>query len=141
MLCNFQNITLIMTHKEACHELTPSNNKITCVELPELYIDHEEADTKMILHSIYASKSATSIIIQSCDTDVFILCIAMFNFLTVDIYIIPAVHTYPEVVDISSIANALGPEISSALICLHCFTGCDSCSAFKGKGKVNAFKS
>lgn len=61
----------------------------------------------------------------------------MYNFITADIYVISAVHTYPEVVDISSIANALGPEISGALIGRYCCTGCDSCSAFNGK--VHAF--
>lgn len=34
--------------------------------------------------------------------------------------------------------NSLGEDIANSLIGLHCFIGCDSCSAFKLKGKVKA---
>ena len=38
-------------------------------------------------------------------------------------------------VDINAIAQKLGPAVSDALIGLHAYTGCDSVSAFSGKGK------
>ena len=34
----------------------------------------------------------------------------------------------------------MGDAVTNALIGLHCFTGCDSVSAFYGKGKVKPFK-
>jgi hypothetical protein len=37
-------------------------------------------------------------------------------------------------------AKELGERVCKALIGLHCFTGCDSTSAFKGQGKVKALK-
>lgn len=42
--------------------------------------------------------------------------------------------------DVSSVYNKLGHNISSALTGLYCFTGCDICSSFKGKRKIKAFK-
>lgn len=123
-----------------CHQLIPLENEIQCSEIVELNSDQEEADTKMLLHAFYASKFADSILINCCDTDVIVLCIAMCNFITSNIYVLPGISTYPTVIDVSSIYNKLGHNLSNALIGLHCFTGCDSCSSFKGKGKIKAFK-
>jgi len=38
------------------------------------------------------------------------------------------------------VSKSLGIDICTALIGLHAFTGCDSVSAFAGKGKVSAYK-
>ena len=37
-----------------------------------------------------------------------------------------------------AIYDSIGDDVSQALIGLHCFTGCDSVSAFYGKGKKKA---
>lgn len=42
--------------------------------------------------------------------------------------------------EISAIADAAGPQVCDALPGLHAFTGCDSTSAFAGKGKKTALK-
>ena len=43
-------------------------------------------------------------------------------------------------INVSSVVWMLGPELCRSLRNLHAFTGCDSISAFSGKGKVLAFK-
>ena len=43
-------------------------------------------------------------------------------------------------VNINRICEELGRSVSQALIGLHCFTGCDSVSAFKGKEKIKLVK-
>ena len=43
-------------------------------------------------------------------------------------------------VNMTQISKALSTEVSTALIGLHSFTGCDSVSSFAGKGKLPAFK-
>ena len=43
-------------------------------------------------------------------------------------------------VNLTEISNVLGPDVSSCLPRMHAFTGCDSVSAFAGKGKVAAPK-
>jgi len=46
-----------------------------------------------------------------------------------------------QLIDISDLARGLTEEpFCTVLLSLHAFTGCDSTSAFKGKGKVRALK-
>ena len=42
--------------------------------------------------------------------------------------------------DITSISSALGSDVCKALLGVHSFTGCDSVSAFAGRGKQRAFQ-
>ena len=43
-------------------------------------------------------------------------------------------------VNLTDISNVLGPDVSSCLPGMHAFTGCNSVSAFAGKGKAVALK-
>lgn len=43
-------------------------------------------------------------------------------------------------VDITKVAASLGKEVCRALIGMHSYTGCDTVSAFAGKGKASALK-
>ena len=43
------------------------------------------------------------------------------------------------IINITELGIKLGQEKSQAIIGLHIVTGCDSISAFKGKGKINPF--
>ncbi|XP_056285293.1 uncharacterized protein LOC130203290 isoform X2 [Pseudoliparis swirei] len=42
-------------------------------------------------------------------------------------------------IDITKVSSALGTSVCSALIGIHTFSGCDSTSAFYGKGKKKKF--
>ncbi len=42
--------------------------------------------------------------------------------------------------NISNLAQLLGDDLCDALIGVHAFTGCDSVSAFAGRGKLTALK-
>ena len=44
------------------------------------------------------------------------------------------------IIDVTEMANSFGPDYSSALLGLYVFTGEDTISAFKGKGKVLPLK-
>ena len=48
--------------------------------------------------------------------------------------------TKKDQLNITKLAEEHGPEKCSAPFGLHAFTGCDSTSAFKVKGKVKPFK-
>ena len=41
---------------------------------------------------------------------------------------------------IGKVASSLGDDVYSSLIGLHAYTGCDTVSAFAGKGKLSALK-
>ena len=57
-----------------------------------------------------------------------------------NIYIKCGTETRTRYINIGSIANSLGPEVCKALLGVHAFTGCDSLSAFSGRGKIADFK-
>ena len=46
-----------------------------CTKVTALHCDHEEADTRMLLHAKHASRDARRVVIQSPDTDVLLLCV------------------------------------------------------------------
>ena len=43
-------------------------------------------------------------------------------------------------IHVSRLANIIGKEVCSALLGYHAYTGCDTVSAFSGRGKVGPFK-
>ena len=49
-------------------------------------------------------------------------------------------QTRTKYIDVLQAARMLGSELCRSLPGLHAFTGCDSVSAFSGKGKVTALK-
>src|SRR6218665_3015039 len=59
---------LFVCHKEMCHSFHSVNNILVVEEVKELRSDHEEADTRLLLHAKHASKAYSTIIIRSPDT-------------------------------------------------------------------------
>ena len=54
--------------------MSVNDGKVVCEEITELNSNHEEADTRLLLHANHASENGeTTIIIKSPDTDVAIL--------------------------------------------------------------------
>ena len=87
-----------------------------------------------------ASVHHKSIIIRSEDTDVFVLAVSLSAQIAGRLFQHVGPWSESRVIDINRISEALGEKVSKALIGLHCFTGCDSVSAFKGKGKAKPMK-
>ena len=46
-----------------------------CTNVTALHCDHEEADTRMLLHAKHASRDAQRVVVQAPDTDVLLLCV------------------------------------------------------------------
>ena len=90
----------------------------------------------MLLHAKHASASCTSVIIKSPDTDVLVLAVGLAAEIDAEIFMSMGSSKVVRNVNASSVSRHLGRSESCALIGLHCFTGCDSVSAFKNKGKV-----
>lgn len=47
-----KGVEVFLAHEEQCHRLFDSNGEMMFPEIRELYCDHEEADTRMILHTM-----------------------------------------------------------------------------------------
>ena len=117
-----------------------------CHHIRSLDSNHEEADTRLLLHAKHASQNHEKIVINSPDTDVFI--IAMSKSLEIDahLYFITGTKEKRRIIDIEAVADYAYNSINTtdceksvfldALVGYHCFTGCDSISAFSGRGKI-----
>lgn len=81
-----------------------------------------------------------AVIISSEDTDVFILLLAFDSSINSRLFRKCGNQTRTKLVDIDKITSTLGDHVCKGVIGLHAYTGCDTVSAFAGKGKVNSVK-
>ena len=72
----FKNKKVYMTSGLSCYVFEASSDQLLTREVPELRSDHEETDTRMVLHATHASSYHRDVIIRSPDTDVFIICMS-----------------------------------------------------------------
>ncbi len=95
------------------------------MEVEELCLMQEEANTRMLLHAHHiAEQKYQSIMISSMDTDVRILCIAFCKDMSDNIYR-SGTDARTTFGDICAATATLGVNICRSLIGLHSFTGCD----------------
>ena len=129
--------TLYVTCECQCWKINEDGSE----EVPELISCQEEADTRLVLHAKHSSDdSYAAVIVNSEDTDVFILLVAFCRSIDAKLYQRCGTPTCTKLVDIGKVALALGERLCRGLIGLHAFTGCDTVSAFSGKGKLIPFK-
>ena len=103
--------------------------------------DLESTDTCMILHAAHASRTgSTVVVIVSEDTDVLLLSFALNMDISAAIYQKCCTSTHTRYVDVSKVATTWSPDVCKGLLVMHAFTGCDTISAFAGKGKVGELK-
>lgn len=132
-----QSKVLYVTCAESCTKITD-----TIIEnVPELKSSQEEADTRLLLHAQHAASTGNSaVIVVADDTDVFLLCLAFSRQIDASLFQKCGTTTRTYYVNVNDVANACGSDVSEAIIGLHAFTGCDSVSAFAGRGKMKALK-
>ena len=119
--------TMYVTSKEKCYVFSSNvsdEDNIVCSNCPELRSNHEEADTRMLLHAKHASRSHDTTVIKSPDTDVFILLVAMLhNFGSKDLFMITGTGNKFRIIHINLISEALGEKLCLSLPGFHAFTG------------------
>ncbi len=105
------------------HNLTPCN--------------HEEADTRILLHVKHAAEFGhRKIAIRTVDTDVVVIAISFFHELNIDeLWIQFGVGRNKRWLPVHEYAASLGRIVCGGLRYWFAFTGCDTVSAFCGKGK------
>ena len=111
-----------------------------CENVLSLRSDHEEADTRLLLHAKHAAETHNRIVIQSPDTDVAVLSAAHFQSLGCnELWFKTGVKDKSRCIPIHTLAAKLGSQLCNSLLPLHALTGCDSNSALCGVGKKKAF--
>ena len=121
---------------DTCYRITAEGS-----EVPTLKSQQEEEDGRLLLHASHAANEGfNSVLVCSEDTDVFIMSLAFSNEIGASLFMKSGTRTRTNVIDISKVAASLGPEVCKGVLGMHAFTGCDTVSAFAGKGKAQTLK-
>ena len=129
--------TLYVTCEEVCFKIT----KDQWEEVTQLRSSQEEADTRMLLHALHAAESGyKAAIIIADDTDVLVLSLGFSKDIPCPVYQKCGTQNRTRFLDITKLCQSLGESVAGALIGMHAFTGCDTVSAFAGRGKMGTFK-
>jgi hypothetical protein len=108
-------------------------------DLDMMRSNHEEADTRLILHTLDAHTNGYGRAVLSCrDTDVLVLALGFREKLMPEIWIASGTSQNRTFIPVHNID--LPPTIIDNIIAFHAITGCDTTSQFKGKGKKTAWK-
>ena len=104
--------------------------------------NHEEADSRMILHAGDAAKCGFQrVTIRTVDTDVVVLAVSCVRLFSIaELWLAFGTGKHFRFIPAHEIAHSLGPQRSQALSMFHSFTGCDTVSGFATAGKKKAWE-
>ncbi len=131
-----QGKVLYVTVDDKCYRITCQGS----LEVPALQCSQEEADGRLLLHSVHAARECEAVVVCSEDTDVFILCLTFHDRIRAPLFQKCGTKTRRRIVDIRKVAATVDIDVCRALVGMHAYTGCDAVSEFAGKGKVKALK-
>jgi hypothetical protein len=95
----------------------------------------------MFLHALHAAEAGYKAVVITAEvTDVLILCLGLNNDIPCRLYQKCGTQNRTRFLDIDKLARSMGGSICDALVGLHAFTGCETVSAFAGRGKLSALK-
>jgi hypothetical protein len=117
---------MYVTWRDECHVFTSGDSEIDPVQrqnVPELQCDHEEADTRLLLHSKHAAEAHDHIIVKTPDTDVFVLCMTMQSTIGKEVYMMTGTGNKFRLIETQAVSDALGEKLCACLPGFHAFTG------------------
>jgi len=138
--------TLYATHLQEVFRIT----KNTTEKIHELTSNHQEADTRILLHARHASLSYEEIVVSTPDTDVFLIMLSLISDMNIRLYMLTGTGSKRRIIDMNAVSdnvfdnqnqtNTSKNNLLKALIGFHCFTGCDTISSFAGRAKLKPLK-
>ena len=116
--------------------------KTEITEIQELSSSQEETDSRVIISCRCGKNIGYKYIrVKSPDTDLFFILLHYAQaFTETTILYETGKGNKKRLINMNNIAEKFSEEECSALLRLHAFTGCDTCSAFKGVGKIKPIK-
>ena len=118
------------------HRVTSSDNGI---DTKSLEANHEEADTRIVLHA--SRVPADVVVITSRDTDVLVLLVAHRKAIRADeVWLNRGTAKAPLYIPIHTVYATQPPEVVTTILAFHALTGCDTTSFFAGHTKSGAWK-
>jgi hypothetical protein len=121
------------------HLLTSADGITTDIaEIKRLESIQDETDTLVILYCLYAKERGyENIRLRSPDSDIFFILLHYITQLQgIKVLFDTGTGNKKKLLNISSFSLKYTEEHSTAHMVLHGYTGCDSTSAFRGKGKI-----
>ena len=111
-------------------------------DLTHLTCNHEEADTRIILHTCdVVSKGFNTLLVHCRDTDVLLLLVHFLGGMKdVETWMIAGTAKQRKCYSIHAINQRLPPPIVENILGFHALTGCDTTSSFTGFGKRKCWK-
>jgi len=107
---------------------------------------HEEADTRIAVHLLHALEHGMKTVkVRTADSDVVTILIGAFFDLilaqpSADIWVAFGTGKHFRFYSISAMCSSIGESRARALPVFHAWSGCDTVSAFRGKGKKSAWQ-
>lgn len=132
---------VVLVYEGSAYMLRSTGDAMSCVEIESLQSD-QETDTRVVLYCLYAQEMLYSTArVKTPDTDIFfILLHHARRFTDLRVLFETGKGRTKWCVDISKLTESYSPVFTAALRGLHAFSGYDSTSAFRSKGKVKALK-
>ena len=104
--------TLVVTCGNSCYQLSPG----VVQPISELESTQEEADTRMLLHSLHAAVLRfASLVIVSEDTDVLVLLLAFKSFIPSLVFIKCGSQTRVKYIEVSRTVESVGATVCRSL--------------------------
>ena len=127
-----------MTKLDQCVLKCPDGS---LVDIEDLTCTHKEADPRLALHAVYASRlhPGKSVAVVSDDTDVYIILLSIAKEMEGELYFRQGKSTVGKGIEyhnVTSLAALLGDESCRALPAFHALTGCDFTYPFFQRSKV-----
>ena len=116
---------------------------ISSARMPDC--NHEEADTRIVVHVQHALEHGNKHIqIRTADSDVIAILVGAYFDLVLaqpgaEIWVAFGTGKHFRFYSINAISTSIGESIARALPVFHAWSGCDTTSAFRGKGKKSAW--
>uniref|UniRef100_UPI00358F3B0A uncharacterized protein n=1 Tax=Myxine glutinosa TaxID=7769 RepID=UPI00358F3B0A len=123
------------------HQLASTNGKVEVRELPTIYSNQEETDTRVVLYLHHAATIGyKNAVVRTPDTDILLILLHHAHNIKLTVYLDTESGKHRQLVNVSELAESLGEDYCATLLGYYVFSGEDCTSAFKGKGKVGPLK-
>ncbi len=137
-----QNRHVILVCEGVAYCLSSHDGQKTDVtEIHDLRSSQEETDSRVVLYCRHGVEKGYSYLrVRSPDSDIFFILLHYAKSFPNTTILFETGKGNNKRLNITEVAQKYTQQECSALLGLHAFTGCDTCSAFKGIGKVKPIK-
>ena len=135
---NIRDRVVILICEGEAYEISVEEQQSSCKKITTLKSSQEDTDTRVVLYCKRGKENGFKYArLRSPDSDIFFILIYYAQYLQgITILFETGKGNKKRIINVTKIAEKYSQVNCAALLGIHAFTGCDSTSAFIGKGKV-----